>query len=51
MHAGLSVKTIKPDSNDPILLHSPKPGIATILIRFFIFLGLAVVVLTLAWLK
>ncbi|MBX9711964.1 MAG: hypothetical protein K2X60_13110 [Xanthobacteraceae bacterium] len=49
--AGLQVKIIKPNKNDPILLHSPKPGIATILIRFFIFLGLAVVILTLAWLK
>jgi hypothetical protein len=45
------VKIIKPNKNDPILLHSPKPRIATILIRFLIFLGIAVVVMTLAWLK
>ncbi len=51
VHAGLSVKIVKPTKNDPIQLHSPKPGVATILIRFLIFLGLAVIVLTLAWMK
>lgn len=49
--AGLSVKIIKPAKSDPILLHSSKPGIATILIRFLIFLGIAVIVLVLAWIK
>lgn len=49
--AGPFVKIIKPNGNEPIQLHSTKPGIATILIRFLIFLGLAVIVLTLAWLK
>ncbi|HEY0235047.1 MAG TPA: hypothetical protein VGC86_08350 [Afipia sp.] len=45
------MKIVKPTENDPIQLHSPKPGIATILTRFLIFLGLAVIVLTLAWMK
>ena len=45
------MKIIKPDRSDPILLQSPKTNIATILLRFVLFLSIAVVVLTLAWLK
>ncbi|HEY0220261.1 MAG TPA: hypothetical protein VGC26_10940 [Afipia sp.] len=45
------MKIVKPTKDDPIQLHSPKEGIVTILVRFLIFLGLAVIVLTLAWMK
>ncbi len=48
---GFVVKIVKPNNNDPILLQTSKSGIAIILIRFLVFLGLAVVVLMLAWLK
>lgn len=45
------MKIIKPDNTDPIPLHAPKQSLAVILIRFVIFLGLAITVLLLAWMK
>jgi hypothetical protein len=45
------VKIIKPDNTDPIPLHAPRQSLLVILLRFVIFLGLAVTVLLLAWMK
>jgi hypothetical protein len=45
------VKIIKPETAEPIPLPSSKQNIAIILIRFVLFLGIAIVVLSLAYLK
>lgn len=45
------VKIIKPDNTDPIPLHAPRQSLLVILLRFVIFLGLAIIVLLLAWMK
>jgi hypothetical protein len=46
-----TVKIIKPDTAEPIPLPSSKQNIAIILIRFVLFLAIAVVVLSLAYIK
>jgi len=46
-----TVKIVKPDNAEPIPLPTSKQNIAIILIRFVLFLGIAVVVLSLAYLK
>ena len=46
-----TVKIIKPDTAEPIPLSSSKQNIAIILIRFVLFLAIAVVVLSLAYIK
>jgi hypothetical protein len=46
-----AVKIIKPDNTDPIPLHVPRQSFLVILLRFVIFLGLAIIVLLLAWMK
>lgn len=45
------MKIIKPDSAEPIPLPSSKQNIAIILMRFVLFLAIAVVVLSLAYTK
>ena len=48
---GLVVKIIKPDNTDQIPLHAPGQSLVVIIVRFAIFLGLAITVLLLAWTK
>ncbi len=48
---GTAVKIIKPDNTEPIPLHAPRQSLAVILIRFVVFLGFAIAVLLLAWMK
>ncbi|GAA3841346.1 hypothetical protein GCM10022626_05270 [[Pseudomonas] carboxydohydrogena] len=48
---GQTVKIIKPDTAEPIPLPSSRQNIAIILIRFVLFLAIAVVVLSLAYIK
>lgn len=48
---GQLVKIIKPDTAEPIPLPSSKQSIAVILLRFVLFLAIAVVVLSLAYIK
>lgn len=43
------VKTVRPDTTDPIPLPDSSPGMGTIMIRFVGLLVLAVVVLALIW--
>ncbi len=43
------MKTVRPDSTDPIPLRNTPPGMGTIIIRFFGLLLIAVAVLALAW--
>ena len=43
------MKSIRPDTSDPIPLRSPPQRMGTIMIRFVGLLFLAVVVLALAW--
>jgi hypothetical protein len=43
------MKSIRPDSTDPIPLRSTPPGMGTIMIRFVGLLAVAVVVLALIW--
>jgi len=43
------VKIVKPAKTDPIPLHAPRPHLATIMVRFLMFLTLAIAVLLLAW--
>ena len=43
------MKSVRPDSTDPIPLRNPPPRMATIMIRFVGLLILVVVVLALAW--
>ena len=45
------MKIIKPDNAEPIPLSSSKQSIAIIMIRFVLFLAIAVVVLSLAYIK
>ncbi|MBN9602326.1 MAG: hypothetical protein J0G33_05270 [Afipia felis] len=45
------MKIIKPDTAEPIPLPSSKQNLAIILIRFVLFLAIAVVVLSLAYIK
>ena len=45
------MKIIKPDNAEPIPLPSSKQNIAIILIRFVLFLAIAIVVLSLAYIK
>lgn len=48
---GQTVKIIKPDVPEPIQLPSSRQHLAIILMRFVLFLAIAVVVLSLAYLK
>ena len=43
------MKIVKPAKTEPIPLHAPRPHIATIMMRFVMFLTLAIAVLLLAW--
>ena len=43
------MKSIRPDTSDPIPLRSSPPPMGTIMIRFVGLLVLAVVILALAW--
>jgi hypothetical protein len=43
------MKSIRPDTTDPIPLRSSPPRMATIMIRFVGLMILAVIVLALAW--
>ncbi len=43
------MKSVRPDTTDPIPLRTTPPRIGTIMIRFVGILTLAVVVLTLIW--
>ncbi len=45
----ISMKSVRPDTTDPIPLRTTTPRIGTIMIRFVGILTLAVVVLTLIW--
>lgn len=43
------VKIVKPAKTEPIPLHAPRPHLATIMVRFLMFLTLAIAALLLAW--
>ncbi len=44
-----SVKTVRPNTTDPIPLRTSPPKIGTIMIRFMVLLVVAVGLLALAW--
>jgi hypothetical protein len=43
------VKTVRPNTTDPIPVRTSPPNIATIMVRFVVLLGVAVALLALAW--
>lgn len=43
------MKIVKPAKTEPIPLHAPRPHLATIMVRFLMFLTLAIAALLLAW--
>jgi hypothetical protein len=43
------VKIVKTTEAEPIPLHAPRPNLATIMVRFLMFLTMAIGVLLLAW--
>ncbi len=45
----ISMKSVQPDSSDPIPMRSPSPRMGTLMIRFIGLLVAAVVVLALIW--
>ncbi|WP_458757942.1 hypothetical protein ACSVBT_18075 [Afipia sp. TerB] len=43
------MKIVKTTETDPIPLHATRPHLATIMVRFLMFLTMAIAVLLLAW--
>lgn len=45
------MKDVRPNTTDPIAAPSQPPGLAQILLRFIVLLGLAIAILAAAWMR